>query len=605
MSRKMLINFFLIFIPFTLLFLLFAFTKIELMKDYFHLNGIKDSSRFIATILGTLATIISITVALVILSFNTFKQKAGEYAIEYFVNIKPLHYLVSLYFTVILLVFFSFIQVSKDTNHNSINLLYFNIYLFIITIISMIVFSYKLFKQISMSELIKYYFLRITKNEITEFKKKNLLGFQSLERNLKSPTFILEDLGLTYLRKGDFVISNLIYAELTNKIINYIGEEKDDKNLNQYLEYLFKIYKNSIPEAISKSNHVLLSDIWYWCEQVHCVISTSVNRSLIFWSHFHFFGLEYYKTLVKSNHQELADKFLDTVFQLFNLDKNKIFPHEKEISVFNYLYKEGYKELYGECIDDNSLEMINKDWGDFIELIKEIYYLCGEFNLKINNEIGLLNTIQRITKITVFQNSASQPLKDLYVFKTFYPLIREFLNRGIERKIFNGDIDEVSWNINPLRKLIHHEKILYENNILVEYCNLLIFLQKHNLIGFPIVGGLTLGDITFTGELGELIQRYIYSYKKDESSLDCLKTIVDTIEIIKDGFEKNLKNYNGFHFRLRERLINIEEELNKNDVLSDKGVHLLNQVKTLVQNMNTVREKNDNSIIIHKDESLN
>lgn len=590
MYRNIGINILIVFIPITFVYLLFSFSKIEILPDYFELSKISDASSFITTLFETSVTIISITVALVILSFNTFKQKGGEYSSEYFISIKYLHYLVSLYITVIFLIFFSLIEIIKASD-NTINLLYFNIYLFITTIILLVNFSYNLFKKISISDLIQYYFSIIDRKRITN-TSITIPNHETLEQKTKDPLLIIEDLGINYLRRGDFVICNLIYTELTNSVIRFMKEAKDGIELNLYIEYLIKVYENFIPEAIAKNNFILLSSIWTWFTNIHNEVNVDIENDQIikkllsFWDCFRFFGCKYYKTLVKANQQELAEEYLEKVIQIFRYDKDYIFPHEKEMHLFSYLFIKGYNELYKECPDDNFFTGINEDWKNFIEIIQNIYYSCGEFDLKINNEIGLLSTIHQLSRNTVFDNHSSQPLKNFYIYRKFYCLIRELLDRGIDRNIFNNDMDKILIDINPLKNISWPTiKIIYENVILTDYGNLLVFLQKHNFINHSVVGGLTIGDLILSGDLGELSHHYINKNDED-SSLDCLKTIFDIINALNSGFEKDLKRNSGLQFNLNERLTYLEEELVKKNNLSEKGSRLLAEIQDLILKIN-------------------
>ncbi len=595
MNKQIFRNFLTVFLPLVVLYLLFSCSKVILFEDYLHLYKIKDAKSFITTTLGTLATIVSITVALVILSFNTFKQKAGEYAMEYFVSIKELHYLVALYLTGILLMFLSLIEVSKFENANTLNLIYFNLYLFILSLSLMVRLSYSLFKKISISELIQYYFSKLDKKFI-EDSRKEITEFKNLELKFNNPFFVIEDLGLNAIRRGDFFISNLIFSELNKKIAQFISEAKDIQEVNLYFDYITKTFRNIIPESLSKNNSDLLIKIWIWFETLHKKTNHEMKKTFRFWRYLESFGCSYYQDLIEANQYEIADQFFETVLTLFHSDIIKVFPHEKEIHSFGHFFKEGYSELYGSCPDDGFLKDINEDWKNYIEIVSGIYYSCGQFNLKKNDERALLKIISQLTKQTTFQDRNSQPLKALYVFRKFYPLVREFLERGFDRNIFNKDMGETMHELNPMRKIYSDEKIIYENNVLGEYGNLLVLLQRFNLIDYAIVGGQTLGNMTFSGELGELSHRYIYRDKNKVKDFDCLTTIFDIIDVLNSKFEKDLVKNSGYHFRLRERLIYLDDEIGKLPDLPEKGVQLQKNIKALLSKMNSQREQLDKTI---------
>jgi hypothetical protein len=587
MNKSILLNFLTIFLPLSFIYALFAYVNLNVVTDYFHLNKIIDARSFIATILGTLSTIISITVALVILSFNSFKDKANDYAIEYFVSIKSLHYLVALYITGIFLIFLSLIEVSKQPNTNKLNLLYFNLFLFASCLVLMVTFSYHLFKKVSISGLIQYYFSKINKHQIAKSKIINL-DLSTIQQKFADPLFILEDLGLKYIRKGDFFISNIIFLQLNYHFSEFLSEAKDSKEVDQYLAYSIKMHQNIIPELILKNNVVLLSEIWNAFKIFHSKINNEMKFSFSFWAYFNYFGCLYYQALIHANKHELANQFFDTILWLFPSDLSKMFPHERELHSFSRFFKDEYKNLYGNSNHEGFLEEINEDWRNYIEIISSIYYSCAEFALKENNEKALLKIIAYITKYTTFNVHNPQPLKALYVYRKFYPVIKELLERGFDRKIINNDIGELITMLNPLRNLHTRIKIAYENHILTEYGNLLIFLQKYNLIDHAIVGGLTAGDLLFTGEIGELTYRYIYPFKDNEIHYDCLTTIFEIITVLSDQFEIEIEKNKRFYFQLRERLLYLDDELNKQSHLPEKGNQLHGNIKVHLENMNTI-----------------
>jgi|GEM_PF-6595354 len=576
-------------IPLLFFYAIFAFTPIELFDDFFEFKKIMSPTDFISTILGVLATIISITVAIIILSFETFKHKAGEYATEYFGSIKWLHYLVALYITSILLIFFSFIHISREGS-DYVNLLYFNTYLFITTLGLLLVFSYKLFQSISVSELIAYYYSRLSVKDI--IANRGQYGSPGLIKEaLANPLFILEDLGLSYVRKGDFVAANFIYSKISDKIIDEI-KGADDNNCRQYLNYLSKVYYNVIPEAIHQNNDVLLSEIWGWHYRIHS--SLGIKRASIFWDYYSGFGCSYYKILIQNGKYDYSEEFFKTTsFLFYNYDFKKLYPDEKLILSFALYYQKEYINLYGKP------EMLNEDnytdraWEDFIKAYVRIYYTCGEFNLETNNERGLIAVIHSMSNHIKFRNtSSSAPLKSLYVYGAFYPIIGELLDRGIDRGIFRNDTDKILRDINPLTGIGLTGKVLYERHVLTEYCNLLIFLQRNGITSHYILGGLTYGPMVLPGELGALVHRYLHGYKKDENMIGCLEFIVEVFGVLKEKLEHDLtssKNQ-GLHFQLRERLKEISIRLSTSQTTDARLIQMNRKVNTLIRIMTRIRK---------------
>lgn len=576
-------------IPFLFFYVIFAFTPVELFDDFFEFKKIMSPTDFISTILGVIATIISITVAIIILSFETFKHKAGEYATEYFGSIKWLHYLVALYITSILLIFFSFIHISREGS-DYVNLLYFNTYLFITTLGLLLVFSYKLFQSISVSELIAYYYSRLSVKDI--IANRGQYGSPgSIKEALANPLFILEDLGLSYVRKGDFVAANFIYSKISDKIIEEI-KGADDNDCRQYLNSLSKVYYNVIPEAIHQNNDVLLSEIWEWHYIIHS--SLGIKRASVFWNYYSNFGCSYYKILVQNGKYDHSEEFFKSVSILFyNDDFEELFPDEKLILSFALYYQEEYINLYGKPEMLNENNYTDHAWEDFIKAYVTIYYTCGEFNLETNNERGLIAVIHSLSRHIKFSHtSSSAPLKSLYVYRVFYSIIRELLDRGIDRDIFRNDTDKILRDINPLTGIGLMDKVLYERLVLTEYCNLLIFLQRNGITSHYIFGGLTFGPMVLTGELGALAHRYLYGYKKDENMIGCLETIVEVFEVLKEDLERDLTSgkSQGLHFQLRERLKEISIRLSTSQTTDVRLTQMNRKLNTLIRIMTRIRK---------------
>lgn len=149
---------------------------------------------------------------------------------------------------------------------------------------------------------------------------------------------------------------------------------------------------------------------------------------------------------------------------------------------------------------------------------------------------------------------------------------------------------KILYNINPLKKIaLSKVKLIYENSILTDYGNLLVFLQKHNFIDHSVVGGLTIGELKFSGDLGDLCHRYIHKNVEDDSNLDCLNTVFDIINLLNSGFEKDLRRNSGLQFNLRELLSYLDEELSKKNNLPEKGLILMSKINELILKINISR----------------
>ena len=143
------------------LWLLFRIWKIPFLPDILNLSNLEKET--FSNVFSALAAMSGIVIAVLLLSFEQFKNKLGESAIPFFISNKWLHLLVSTQISSIIICFISLLLLPNKLNYeiSDLNILYFCSFAFIGNIVFIFFASYKLIKTLSTDYIIKESILKV------------------------------------------------------------------------------------------------------------------------------------------------------------------------------------------------------------------------------------------------------------------------------------------------------------------------------------------------------------------------------------------------------------------------------------------------------------
>lgn len=137
-----------------ILYLLLSFSKIKI-PNMLGISNIQIATTILSTIVGSLASILGILIAVILVAFEIFRESYDVYAFKTFFKDEKLKELIILYIFTIIASLITLSTLSEPLTSRNINLIYASLFLFIISLVILFPYSRIIISSIKSKEKIK------------------------------------------------------------------------------------------------------------------------------------------------------------------------------------------------------------------------------------------------------------------------------------------------------------------------------------------------------------------------------------------------------------------------------------------------------------------
>ena len=272
------------------------FTKIQIIPDSLG-AATAEHGNSLDLIVGSLASLSGIVIAVLIISYEVLKGKLGRHSQKYFLENSNLIFLAFLFTYSISIAFVSKLIVSSSAFqlNNQINVAYYSYLFFLACLILLVPFSIRIISSFNIYKIISKEINKVTLHEILNTSKTPdyLAGIEFDSANEKYPLSILGDLALNNLDK-DYIVTKVISRELAVQFTDILkkvvtkgtGGKLDFTILKPYNNYTYyeenidffkpyiKLLEQITSGATRTNNHIILESL---SVDFYYVLSTAIG----------------------------------------------------------------------------------------------------------------------------------------------------------------------------------------------------------------------------------------------------------------------------------------------------------------------------------------
>ncbi len=544
--------------------ILFYFSP-KFIPDYFDIANYSKIYELFNLIIGSLVSIIGIYVTVSLVAYEFFKQKSGIDFHKSFLLNSISAYFISFTVITIIFIFFSSVLISHTNPTNKeISIIYFDIFLFSLTIALLIPVSFNLFSSLRPEKL--------AFEEIDKIDRKSI-HINSVNVDIENVAELYENdnlnktenIVIALIAVSDSIKAQVIIQKATKKLAQLLIEEdkKEAKELiaKRLIDFHISIIDFSLTQP-NKSN--MLRNIWLAINNMYSMLIRRKESAVHFKKYREIFIERYINRLFENNKEEVIIYGIETIKNI--IENQVIFntADENEIIELYHLRKDVEKDfVYPNDYSDEKLK-ISEHWSEitlemsycFTYIINQsIQYNKPNIINKCYEEINSLNFKLHLERVGKY--------KEGFFYLQYSSIISDYTYTAFDKNIFQEGSDAKHLLPSLFFTLIEEEH-LAARTVLQKYCYLLINLQKINKLDRWFLGGLTIGNlITLEGDLGQIARRCSYNYYKNDLVQNCLQDIIETYSILKKYYEKYPKNDFHLYISLRERLVTILDILLK------------------------------------------
>jgi len=562
--------------------ILFYFPYTLIKFDYLNIRNYTKIYELFNLIITSLTTLIGIYISVSLVAYEFFRQKSGVDFHKLFLGNRIQNLFISFSISVILLVFICSIFVSfQKPDYNEITIIYYSIFLFLINIISLFPIAFNLFSSFSPEKL--------ADKEISKINSKTIFIPQSKNNDIDEQASLIENdnllktqnIVIALISVSDRIKAHAIILKVTKKLSEIIVnvENKGDK---EYINSrLTEFYINIIDFTLTQPNNsFLLKNIWRAIYDFYYSLIPKKETSVNFEKFRKEFFTRYFNRLFENNKEEIIIEGIKTLRDIILEQVISNMPEDNKILFLNNYrrtFEQDFKEK--EKITDEDIKNENH-WVEIVTKMMDIFSFIINKSINFNKPELINKCFEEIYELTFqFKLSNVGIYKETYFFIKASIIITDSAYTAFEKKIFLEGSDAQYLTPILLENLIIDKKP-YARTVLQKYCYLLIKLQKINKLNYWFLGGIYFGEyIIHRGELGDISYRCAINFEKGKEIQECLTDCIDTYEFLKIYFERKPPENFGLYIQIKERLKNILETLERENV-TDSGI--INKLKELI-----------------------
>jgi len=496
----------------------------------------ETGSNILTIVIGSLASILGVLIAIVLVAFNIMRKYYNAYAFKTFFKDRNLNSLVTIYVTTIILSFLTLIFIS-EVNTTLFKLFISCVGLFIISMIILFPLSQRIINSTQSKERISDIVEKINPDTIKVLiYGKEIMPSYDLKDIDENPMFVLNDLAIRTLNDNDLLTSIVILEEIEKKLFATLSEiiknnpQKDSENSKQELRETINVFliivKTIAYHAIELQQEGVLRNVIVFIESLHDFRA----KNQVAW--YDVIELNYFIG-------NLLELFLDSKLEyicrmgiqmnariMINYIKFKL-PKEEEI--FDLVYNKDKKLKHEDFKTDYSLEWhhISMEYTKIISQITKNAVKLHKDEIVDAGMNSLVNIISEIIPMDIGDNQKLQLVRR--TCWEIHELTKLRSNEGVGSNFYVHTLKI------ELKKGIKLGEELFKQ-LMFTYTFVHIILAKNK--------GLDWFDITQLRVAGEELKHCPSQSPLCKKSLICIVKLFDKLrEIFEDDIEKNQLAY--------------------------------------------------------------
>lgn len=543
-------------------------------------------SNILSIIIGSLASILGIIIAILLVSFEILRQTYSHYALHGLFEYDNLKFLFSLFISSIIVSVIALVTLEDPLKIYNFNLLYLSIMLFGICLIILYPFVRKCLditrskkKIMDMIESINYShimnYLQISRTRIHGER------VASIEKN---PIYILNEVVTRSFDNKDTVIPEMILIRSTDVLLNLI-KNNSEYNIRDLINGFLIIIKNSAFQAIRNESVNILRLIMIQIKRIHIFCA----KSRFDWSNLVELNDIFQDILHKTIEANLTASAENNFIILESILFNQLFynvPKEDDLFWFQ-------ERIQRKKIEEDEQESIKRDnqWFTVSQMYLGMFFSCIDKALELRNgNIALYGTyilnsfISEIEKIHLGSKQKKQLIRDCY--HHISSNIISARNNGLLNKRNIGFIS-FSFNYDTILSILNKRDQEYSKIPLLDFCGTLIVLAQEQFF-----------DESIQNNLGAIGRSLIEKINEDNLFLKAEILICNTFyKIYEQVMLFELEDGSKILDEIFKQVDSLKRWMKyknvKNKILEDKINKILEELKTVTK----VRNNKDDIII--------
>ena len=565
------------------------------IPNYF---GISDTqaSNILSVIIGSLASILGVLIAVIVVAFNILRKYYNFYAFRTFFKNKRLGEFITFYLLTITIAFLALIGISNPLKPHIINILYFAIFLFIVSLWILFPYSSAIISSTQSKDQIKKIVNKIDMDIVRIYKiKSDIMPSFSLVGIEENPIFVLNELGIRSLNDNDWLTSIYILDVCEKKLFdlldNHLQEHGNDREKSfergNIITVFLLIVKPIAYHAIKKQNESVLRNVLGFIENLHYFCA----QNQMAW-----YEVEDLNNFIKNLLKEALSAELDTIPYMGFLMVNRILkvhlennvPLENEVFTLQYWKA---KDTGEEWVHNNEKEDPDKgvQWKQvstkYIAIIQETAKNCVELNNEeILNQaiVSLLNIIRSVIGMSLGDYQKYDVVKnccwginDLISIKSASNLHSSYFYLNYYKMTIEKAIKTSTEKI--------YERIL--------------FSYMYSFRALARNGKLNSFELNELGVLGIEFAR-----KKDENILyeKSLVLIINLLDKLREMIEEQINDNLDVYVKLCDQLIYLKKWMKEENITDEDVGEQIDKVLSNFKDYEKIKEKIENDQINEK-----
>lgn len=340
------------------------------LPNVLEIKNISAGIAVLSMIIGSLAAIMGIVIAVMLVAFEILRKTYSTYAFKSFFQNKHLKELFSLYISTIIISVLTLVSLSDPLSSRDINLIYFSLLLFVGSLLILFPYSQQIISSTQSKKRIKDVIERIDEKEIEFFRLQNYLmvtpvlddgdydvGTPLIEEN---PIFILSEVSVRALKDDDRIIPRFILAESTKKLLTILKNVENYNEARKTINVFLSIYKNTANHATKSRQEVILHAILGAFEGIHSFCAENklpwnvvieLNDALV----------EIIEETIKNDLINVSQHGLYTIGRIMKMHLEKNIPYEDEIWIWSdeTAQQDPDKDLQWVEVHDRYIQMVS------------------------------------------------------------------------------------------------------------------------------------------------------------------------------------------------------------------------------------------------------
>lgn len=541
------------------------------------------ASDLLIVIVGSLASILGVLVAVIIVAFNILRKSYNVYAFRTFFKDKKLSEFITFYLLTITIAYLTLICITNPLKPQIINLIYFSIFLFIISLWILFPYSNIIISSTQSKENIKKIVNKININvaQVYNFGEEVMPSF-SIVNIEENPIFVLNELGTRTLKDNDWLTSIYILQESEEKLFYLLDDhlkkngttnQKTNQERRNIINLFLLIVKPITYQAIKMQDEGVLRDVLGFVERLHYFCSQ--NRM----SWYEVIELNYF---IQKLLKETLTANLDNITYMGIIMAKRIM---KTHLKYNVPIEDEIDKLYYWKYDEDTSEINVQNSNHWEEVNTEYVKIISETSKKAielgNGEIvdkGISNLLNLVIEVLELPLGNFQKYD---VIRNCCWNINDIIRVNANAKIDGDNFYLSNFHIGIKSAIKSTEAIL--KTLLFSYADTLITLAKNGVLNFfelnelgaisrgfarkinenelykkSIIFNINLFDKlreVFEDEIDDNQTNYIEIYKQVISIRDWIKRENGGDNEIDDVIENVLSNFNDYK-KIKEKLEN-------------------------------------------------